>query len=133
MASTNRGLAICRRHRSIDLRKGIDFFISAADIVHRAIPNRKIRFGWVGKGNQQDQDYMDYLEEQIERSGLADVFLFIEEVEDLERIYDRADIYFLSSRLDPLPNVAIDFGAQGYSGYMLRPRKWYGRNPGRGD
>ena len=98
---------------SINLRKGIDFFISAADIVHRAVPNRKIRFGWVGKGDQQDQVYLDYLDEQIERSGLADVFLFIEEVEDLERIYGRADIYFLSSRLDPLPNVAIDSALRG--------------------
>ena len=56
---------------------------------------------------------MDYLDEQIERSGLADVFFFIEEIEDLERIYDQADIYFLSSRLDPLPNVAIDSALRG--------------------
>ncbi|MGP0083724.1 MAG: rhamnan synthesis F family protein, partial [Steroidobacteraceae bacterium] len=98
---------------SISFRKGIDFFISAAGIVHRAMPNRRIRFVWVGKYQSIERAYADYLDEQIERSALADVFFFMEEVEDLERIYDQADLYFLSSRLDPLPNVTIDSALRG--------------------
>jgi len=98
---------------SIIIRKGVDFFISTAAAVHRAMPNHEIRFAWVGKCASFDQPYLEYLKEQIERSGLTDTFAFIEEVEDLKPIYDQADIFFLSSRLDPLPNVAIDSAFNG--------------------
>lgn len=93
---------------TIQIRKGLEFFISAAAIVHRAMPNRQVRFAWVGDCGPSEQFYLGFLKEQVERSGLTDTFVFIGEVEDLQPIYDQASIYFLSSRLDPLPNVAID-------------------------
>ena len=98
---------------TIQLRKGLDFFISAAAAVHRALPDREIRFAWVGKCYPGEQSYIEYLKEQVERSGLSETFAFIDEVDDLEAIYDQTDIFFLSSRLDPLPNVAIDAALKG--------------------
>ncbi len=98
---------------TVNIRKGVDFFISAAAIVHRAMPNREVRFAWVGKCYAFDQPYLEYLKEQIERSGLSDAFVFMDEVEDVGPIYDQTDIFFLSSRLDPLPNVAIDSALRG--------------------
>jgi glycosyltransferase involved in cell wall biosynthesis len=98
---------------TIQIRKGIDFFISTAAIVHRAMPNREIRFAWIGKCYPHEEFYFNFLKQQVERSGLSDTFAFVEEVDDLQPIFDQADIYFLSSRLDPLPNVAIDSALNG--------------------
>jgi glycosyltransferase involved in cell wall biosynthesis len=98
---------------TIQIRKGIEFFISTAAIVHRAMPNRELRFAWVGKCYPHEEFYFNFLKQQVERSGLSDTFAFVEEVDDLQPIYDQADIYFLSSRLDPLPNVAIDSALNG--------------------
>ncbi len=98
---------------AIQIRKGLDFFVSAAATVHRALPNREIRFAWVGKCYSYEHPYLEYLKEQIARSGLSDAFAFVDEVDDLQPIYDQADIFFLSSRLDPLPNVAIDAALNG--------------------
>jgi glycosyltransferase involved in cell wall biosynthesis len=93
---------------TIEYRKGVDLFLSAAAIVHRTMPNREIRFAWVGKCYQHEEFYFEFLKEQIERSGLSDAFVFVGEVDDVRPVYDQADILFLSSRLDPLPNGAID-------------------------
>jgi glycosyltransferase involved in cell wall biosynthesis len=57
--------------------------------------------------------YSIYLKEQIERAGLADQVTFIGEVSDMEPFYALADAFFLSSRLDPLPNVSIDAAMRG--------------------
>jgi glycosyltransferase involved in cell wall biosynthesis/SAM-dependent methyltransferase len=98
---------------TVNIRKGVDFFISAAALVRRAMPNRDVRFAWLGKCYSFDQPYMEYLKEQVERSGLVDAFAFTGEVEDVQSVYEQADILFLSSRLDPLPNVAIDAATNG--------------------
>ena len=96
----------------IQIRKGVEFFISAAAAVQRRNPARRIIFAWVGMCRFEDQ-YFAYLNEQITRSGIQSSFAFLGEFEDLEPIYARADICFLSSRLDPLPNIAIDSAVRG--------------------
>jgi glycosyltransferase involved in cell wall biosynthesis len=98
---------------TITARKGVEFFIAAAASVQRQKPSRRISFRWAGKCYGFDQPYLDYLNEQINRSGVEASFAFIGEFEDLEPIYARADICFLSSRLDPLPNIAIDSAVRG--------------------
>jgi glycosyltransferase involved in cell wall biosynthesis len=57
--------------------------------------------------------YSVYLKEQIERAGLAAAVTFLGEVSDMEPAYGLADMFFLSSRLDPLPNVSIDAAIRG--------------------
>ena len=98
---------------TITMRKGVEFFIAAAARVQRLNPTRRVRFGWVGKCYWFDEPYHEYLKEQVKRSGVGASFHFLSEFEDLEPVYQRADICFLSSRLDPLPNISIDSSLRG--------------------
>ncbi|WP_227310684.1 glycosyltransferase [Acidisoma cellulosilyticum] len=100
---------------SVIFRKGVDFFLAAAGTAQRNQTNRPIHFLWVGHGYDpiKDLGYSSYLEEQLQRAGLEHHVTFLNEVTDLEPIYALADAFFLSSRLDPLPNVSIDAACRG--------------------
>jgi glycosyltransferase involved in cell wall biosynthesis len=98
---------------TITLRKGVEFFIAAAARARRLAPDRNIVFAWVGKCYAFDAPYLAYLREQIQRTGLNSAFMFLGEFEDLAPVYARADLFILSSRLDPLPNVGIDAAVHG--------------------
>lgn len=95
---------------SVHYRKGVDLFIATAAELKHYYPEYNIKMLWIGSGFDPDHDisYSCYLSEQIQRSGLSDYFHFIEEIPNLEDIYPHIDLFYLSSRLDPLPNVAID-------------------------
>jgi len=99
----------------VHLRKGVDLFLSAAAAVLRRQPRRPIHFLWVGDGYRprDDMNYSVYLQEQMNRSGLAEHVTFLGVVPDVEPAYRIADAFFLSSRLDPLPNSAIDAAVAG--------------------
>ncbi len=94
---------------SLDLRKGVDLFIAAAtNLLHRH-PERDFRFIWVGESKHvMGSPYGIGLQEQISRSGLNERFALIPALDDLSLVYENADAMFLSSRLDPLPNVAVE-------------------------
>jgi glycosyltransferase involved in cell wall biosynthesis len=70
------------------------------------LPARGFRFVWVGK--EIGDIYSRFLPTQVNCSGLQDTVTFLGEVNSLEPVYAMADIFLLSSRLDPFPNVAID-------------------------
>ncbi|SDP58441.1 rhamnan synthesis F family protein [Desulforhopalus singaporensis] len=95
---------------TVELRKGVDLFISCAAAILQRYPEKAFRFVWAGKGfvPDTDTDYSVYLNDQIVRSGLQDHVVFLGELKDVTLAYELADLYFLSSRLDPLPNSAID-------------------------
>ncbi|WP_160160802.1 glycosyltransferase [Legionella sainthelensi] len=95
---------------SVHYRKGVDLFIATAAELKRSYPQYNIKMLWVGSGYDPERDisYSCYLAAQIERSDLAGHFELIDEVSNLEGLYQQADLFYLSSRLDPLPNVAID-------------------------
>ncbi len=95
---------------TVDLRKGVDLFIECASRVLRSPGGDKCRFVWVGKGYNPDYDinYSVYLADQIQRAGLEKHIVFTGETKEIEFAYQLADLLLLSSRLDPLPNVAID-------------------------
>jgi glycosyltransferase involved in cell wall biosynthesis len=57
--------------------------------------------------------YSVYLQEQIIRSGLEGKVIFIDELASVEPVYQLANALLLTSRLDPLPNVAIDAICEG--------------------
>ena len=94
----------------VQYRKGVDLFIATASEIKRLYPEYNIKMLWVGKGFDPENDihYSCYLAEQVDRSGLKSCFQFIDEISNLEDLYEITDLFFLSSRLDPLPNVAID-------------------------
>jgi glycosyltransferase involved in cell wall biosynthesis len=99
----------------VEMRKGVDLFMGVAAGVQRHVPARPVHFVWVGGGYrpQDDLDYSLYVQEQYNRAELADHFTFIDAVVDLEPIYALADVFLLTSRLDPLPNVTIDAAMRG--------------------
>jgi glycosyltransferase involved in cell wall biosynthesis len=92
----------------IDERKGVDLFIMAAAALQRRSPSRSFRFVWVGSENQYQPLYSRFLTVQVNCCGLQETVTFLGEVNSLEPVYAMADIFLLSSRLDPFPNVAID-------------------------
>ena len=98
---------------TITPRKGVDAFIAVAAAAKRLGSKATLTFIWIGKSFDFDIGHKDLLEEQIDRSGLRGEILFPGEFEDLAPVYERADMYFLSSRLDPLPNTAIDAAFSG--------------------
>lgn len=99
----------------VDFRKGVDLFIDCAARLVKRTPEVPIRFVWIGRGYNPENDvgYSGYLEDQIRRSGMEKHVFFMDEISDLPYAYGMADLLLLSSRLDPLPNVAIDALALG--------------------
>lgn len=99
----------------VQLRKGVDLFIECAARVVHSPQGAHCRFVWVGHGYDPEQDvgYSVYLADQIRRAGLERHVFFVGETPAIDVAYQQADLLLLSSRLDPLPNVAIDAMAHG--------------------
>jgi glycosyltransferase involved in cell wall biosynthesis/septal ring factor EnvC (AmiA/AmiB activator) len=99
----------------VHIRKGVDLFLSCAAAVAALRPKRVVRFVWIGEGYDPEKDatYSCYLADQIARSGLEEMVAIIDAIADLEPAYAMADFFFLSSRLDPLPNVTIEAALRG--------------------
>lgn len=99
----------------VQLRKGVELFIECAARVAMAPGGGRFRFVWIGAGYDplQDVQYSVYLADQIRRAGLENSIFFLGETHAIETAYEEADMLLLSSRLDPLPNVAIDAMAFG--------------------
>lgn len=92
---------------TVDYRKGVDLFLDCAKKTIGRIPGEKIRFAWVGGGFRKDiKPYVLFLRDQLEKYGLGSSFQEVDEVPNFKETCRQADIFFLSSRLDPLPIVA---------------------------
>ncbi|WP_322030598.1 rhamnan synthesis F family protein [Paraburkholderia sp. J76] len=98
---------------TVEYRKGVDLFMATAAEIQRLDPDADILMVWVGRIVDAYRQYANYIEEQIQQSDLMDRVLLAEATPDLEEIYQLADACFISSRLDPLPNIAIDAMAAG--------------------
>lgn len=95
---------------SIEYRKGVDLFIATAAKLKRMAPERNILMVWVGRTYDIPElvQYRAFLEDQIQTSDLKDRLIILDETPHLDALYQLADLFFVSARLDPLPNVAID-------------------------
>lgn len=93
----------------VQIRKGVDLFVSTARYIKQLYGNN-CKFVWVGGGFNPDEDlsYSVYLEREIEFSGLGNDFIFLEHQQNLDNIFSIADVFCLTSRMDPFPNVVID-------------------------
>jgi glycosyltransferase involved in cell wall biosynthesis len=92
-------------------RKGIDIFIETARQVVAQDKENIYRFIWYGSAKYDpviSPKYLLALKDQINRSNLSGIVEIYEEIPDIDVAYKNIDILLLSSRLDPLPNVAID-------------------------
>ena len=95
---------------SVLLRKGVDLFIEVAARVVSGPGGDHVRFIWLGNGYDPDDDvdYSAYLADQIQRAGLEGHLFFAGETRAFEAACREADIFLMSSRLDPMPNAAVD-------------------------
>jgi len=100
---------------TVQLRKGVDLFLECAHKVSKLESKVPIRFVWFGHGYnvKLDGDYSVYLHDQIKRSGIEQMCAITHETDQLDYVYETADLLFLSSRLDPLPLVSQDMMAHG--------------------
>lgn len=93
---------------TIEYRKGVDLFVATAAEIQRLAPEVDILMVWVGGIVEGYKQYAEFVATQVEQSGLDERVVFVSETPDLEALYRFADVCFISSRLDPLPNIAID-------------------------
>jgi glycosyltransferase involved in cell wall biosynthesis len=95
---------------SVHLRKGVDLFVDCAKRLRNRAPELKFRFIWIGKGYTPttDMGYSAFIADQIRRAELEDEVAILDEVFALDEAYRQSNILLIPSRLDPLPNVAID-------------------------
>ena len=94
----------------IQQRKGIDIFVSVASEINRKVPNKEIQFAWIGEGYDPVNDFNVslWIEDQINRSGLKEKMIILDNSTAYGELMKRADLFLITSRLDPLPNVGID-------------------------
>ncbi len=99
----------------VELRKGVDLFLATAWAALTLPDAGSLRFVWIGDGYQPKRDlgYSVYLAEQIERLGLKDRMFVLDAVADLDPAYAMADIFYLPSRFDTLPNEAVEATSRG--------------------
>jgi glycosyltransferase involved in cell wall biosynthesis len=95
---------------SIELRKGVDLFIECATTLAAQPNGDRFQFVWIGNGFDPERDaaYSVFLADQIKRAGIELQLKILRSTSEIEFAYETADLLLLSSRLDPLPNVAID-------------------------
>ena len=95
---------------AVQPRKGVDIFIAIAQIIDKNYKDKNIKFAWVGSGYDPENDYnvSIWLKDQIERSKLEDKVTILDAGEKYQDLINQCSIFIVSSRLDPLPNVAID-------------------------
>jgi glycosyltransferase involved in cell wall biosynthesis len=99
---------------TVQPRKGVDLFIECATRMRELAPDLPARFVWVGTFDpESDPQYAGLLADQISRADLTGSVAILNDVANLLPAYHSADILMVSSRLDPLPNVAIDALSEG--------------------
>lgn len=93
---------------SVGIRKGLDLFVQTAYYLNKI--RKDVIFVWVGHGYnpRRDATYSVWVNQMIERMGLTSIVRFIPEQSNLSEVFSLSDIFFMSSRMDPFPNVVID-------------------------
>ncbi|MEO2267257.1 rhamnan synthesis F family protein [Pseudoalteromonas sp. YIC-656] len=93
----------------VQIRKGVDLFIAAAKRI-KELADKPCKFVWVGEGYEPNKDlhYANWVQTQITLNGLEDDVVFLGHQRNLDNIMTLADVFCMTSRLDPFPNVVID-------------------------
>lgn len=93
----------------VQTRKGVDLFLATARYIKKNYEG-KCKFIWVGDGYDPQHDFSCsvWLQRDIKYYGLENDFIFLEHQKNLDTVFGIADIFCLTSRMDPFPNVAID-------------------------
>lgn len=93
----------------VQMRKGVDLFVATAKQIKKKYKGN-CKFVWVGGGYEPEKDmaYSVWLRRELKFSGLDDDFIFLEHQKSLDTIFSISDVFCLTSRMDPFPNVVID-------------------------
>ena len=85
-------------------------FVAVASQILKKNKHKNVEFAWIGSGYDPTHDFNVslWINDQIKRSGLENNMKIFEPAETYDDMIQRADIFLVTSRLDPLPNVAID-------------------------
>ncbi|MCA9216758.1 MAG: glycosyltransferase family 4 protein, partial [Planctomycetales bacterium] len=99
---------------TIDLRKGIDHFVRAAQafFLHHA-SSVETHFVWLGGGPQHKHTPYHYVAMDLERSQIQDRVHFVGERSNVEPYFMAADAALMMSREDPFPCVVHEAMACG--------------------
>lgn len=96
-------------------RKGVDWFLETCHHLYEMLLERgdkradKLQFVWLGNGYDENDTLVSvWLDAYIQRTGLENRVHFPGAVHDVAAALESADLYLLTSRLDPFPNVAVD-------------------------
>jgi glycosyltransferase involved in cell wall biosynthesis/SAM-dependent methyltransferase len=95
---------------TIGLRKGVDLFLDCATIVKNEPGGERFQFVWIGDDPYEETVYSLslFLTDQIKRAGLESQMKIVRSTSQIELAYQISDLLIISSRLDPLPNVATE-------------------------
>ncbi|MBD3842298.1 MAG: glycosyltransferase, partial [Campylobacterales bacterium] len=93
----------------VQIRKGVDLFLAIARHIKENYDGA-CKFVWVGDGYDPEHDMAcsAWLKRDIKHYNIEDDFIFLEHQKSLDTVFKMADIFCLTSRMDPFPNVAID-------------------------
>ncbi|MEJ7745161.1 MAG: rhamnan synthesis F family protein [Luteimonas sp.] len=92
---------------AVQIRKGVELFIDCVTRVVQSAPEVPVRFVWIGDPGHGGE-YSFFLADQIQRAGLQHHVHFMDNTPLVEEVYNLSDMLLLTSRLDPLPGVAIE-------------------------
>ena len=93
----------------VQMRKGVDLFVQTAAAVRR-LWGEEVRFIWVGDGYhpKADLQYSAWIADMVRRLDLENQVFFLPAQSSLDALFALSDVFYLPSRLDPFPNVALD-------------------------
>lgn len=93
----------------VHIRKGLDLFVETARWA-KELSSEPVHFLWIGDGwaPRTDFAYGLWIQDSLERWGLEDDVTIIDAQNTIDWAFELADVFLLSSRLDPFPNVAVD-------------------------
>lgn len=93
----------------VQMRKGVDLFVQTAAEARR-LAGDDIRFVWVGDGYAPGTDvqYSAWIADMVRRLDLENHVVFLPAQGSLDALFAVSDVFYLPSRLDPFPNVALD-------------------------
>ncbi len=93
----------------VQMRKGVDLFVQTAAEVRRRFGDT-VRFIWVGEGYEPKRDlaYSAWVGDMVRRLDLEETVFFLPSQSSLDLLFEMSAVFFLSSRLDPFPNVVLD-------------------------
>ncbi len=98
---------------TLDLRKGIDHFAAVARQVIKQHPAQSPHFVWLGGGDRSRHSIFHYIQLDLKQSAVSDQVHFIGERDNVVPYFFAADLFLMTSRVDPFPCVVHEAMAAG--------------------